>query len=85
MYVSQDLKAYTDTLSEFGRMAVNLHYQATNREDILHFIEHNVLGEDDSMLLVRQEFYNKYLLPPGGKSVVENTLSDILHSLGREG
>lgn len=83
MYVSQDLKEYTDTLSEFGRMAVNLHYKASNREDILHFIGHNVLGEDDPMLPARQEFYNKYLLPPGGKSVVENTLSDILKSLGR--
>lgn len=82
MYVSQDLKEYTETLSEFGRMAVNLHYKASNREDILRFIEHNVLGEEDPMLSARQNFYNKYLLPPNGKSVVENTLSDMLNSLG---
>lgn len=84
MYVSQNLKAYTDTLSEFGRRAVNLHYIATCEEDICRFIEHQVLDGDDPMLPERQEFYDKYLLPPNDKSVVENTIADILHSLGRK-
>lgn len=84
MYVSQDLKAYTDTLSEFGRKAVNLHYIATCEEDIYRFIEYQVLDGNDPMLPERQEFYDKYLLPPNDKSVAENTLEDILQSLGRK-
>ena len=83
MYIQQDLKTYTDTLSDFGKLAIEAHYHGKNLEDISSFIDNVILAEDDTMYPVRKNFYDKYLLPPNGKSVCQNTLEDLLKSLSR--
>ena len=64
--------------ASFGRLAFDMHYKGYSRNDIENFIERVVLGGDDSMLIERQEFFNKYLLPPNGKSVAQNICDSIL-------
>ncbi len=83
MYVLQDEHDYVSTLSDFGKEAIKAHYIGKTEKDIIKFIEEVVLGTNDEMLPVRKEFHDKYLLPPHGKSVAENTMEDMLKSLGR--
>lgn len=81
MYVIKDKKAYADTLSDFGKLALDAHYLGKDEKDILSFIEEKILKGNDSMYPVRKEFYDKHLLPPNKKSVTENTIDDLLNSL----
>lgn len=83
MYVLQDKQAYTDTLSQFGRKAIEAHYIGKCQDDIVNFIKDIVLDGQDVMLSMRQKFYQEYLLPPNGKQVADNTIDDLLKSLGR--
>ena len=83
MYIQQDLKTYTDTLSDFGKLAIEAHYHGKSLEDISSFIDNVILAEDDTMYPIRKSFYDTYLLPPNGKSVCQNTLEDLLRSLKR--
>ena len=81
MYIQHNIKAYVDTLSEFGKLALKAHYWGQNEKDIISFIENRILKGNDEMYSTRKQFYDQYLLPPNGKSVVENTIEDILNSL----
>jgi hypothetical protein len=44
-------------------------------------VEQVVLGADDPMRRQREQFFSDYLLPPGGKSVAQNVVDDIVDSL----
>lgn len=81
MYVIKDKKVYADTLSDFGKLALDAHYFGQNETDIISFIENIILNSNDDMYPIRKKFYDDYLLPPDGKSVTENTLEDLLKSL----
>lgn len=81
MFVSKDLEAILSTQSNFGKRAYGLHYIGTNEKDIRHFIDGVVLGGNDPMLPQREQFFQAYLMPPGGKSVAQNMLNDIVESL----
>lgn len=81
MYVSRDMDSLLATQSEFGKLAYSLHYVGDSAERIRMFIDDVVIGGRDDMLAQREEFYNKYLLPPGGHTVAENTVADLVESL----
>ena len=81
MFVTHDKKSVYSTLSEFGYKAYDLHYFGQNEADVRHFIDDVVLGGNDPMRLQREQFYHDYLLPPGGKSVAQNVMDDIVESL----
>lgn len=81
LFTAPDLTPVTRILNDFGKDAVHAHYQAKNTEDILDFLDHVVLGGDDPMKEQRLAFFNKYLLPPGGKSVAENIYQEIVTSI----
>ncbi len=81
MFVTHDKKSVYSTLSEFGYKAYDLHYFGQNEADIRHFIDDVVLGGNDPLRLQREQFYHDYLLPPGGKSVAQNVMDDIVESL----
>ena len=81
MYITKDKTAYANTLSEFGKLALNAHYFGQNEKDIIAFIEDKILKGNDEMYSIRKQFYDQYLLPPNGKSVTENTMKDLLTSL----
>ena len=84
MYIQKDLKSYADTLSEFGKIALEAHYIGKNEQDIIDFIENVILKEEDFMHPIRKQFYDRFLLPPNNLSVAENTLDDILRSLKKK-
>lgn len=81
MYITKDKDTYANTLSEFGKLALDAHYFGKSEKDIISFIEHRILEGDDNMYPIRKQFYDQYLLPPNGKSVTENTIKDLFRSL----
>jgi len=81
MFVSKDVKSVLSQLSSVGQKALSLHYLGATYADIRHFIDDVVLGENDPMRPQREQFVKDYLLPPGGKSVAQNVLDDIVESL----
>lgn len=81
MFVTKDLNAILTTQSDFGKKAYDQHYIGKDEADIRRFIERQVLSGDDPMLPQRQQFFSDYLLPPGGRSVAQNVIDDLVASL----
>ena len=81
MFVSKDFDALLSTQTDFGKQAYTLHYLAQDEKDIRRFIDDVVLAGNDPMRPQREQFFNDYLLPPGGRSVAQNMLNDIVESL----
>lgn len=81
LFLSYDIDAVKKVKNEVGKAAINTHYLGKNEDDIVNFIENVVLKNNDPMKEQRDLFFNKYLLPPNGKSVAQNTMDDILKSL----
>lgn len=81
MFTSPDLEPLLATQSEFGRTAYKLHYQGRDMSEVEAFVRDVVLGGHDTMRSWREWFFNEHLLPPGGKTVAQNTLDDLAWSL----
>ncbi len=84
MFTSPDLEPLLATQSEFGRTAYKLHYLGRDMADVERFVRDVVLAGHDDMRSWREWFFNEHLLPPGGKSVAQNTLDDLVYSLFNE-
>ena len=82
MFMAKDIDAILEPQSDFGKKAYAMHYIGKEEGDIRRFVDEVVLGGDDPMLPQRERFYDDYLLPPGGKSVAQNVLDDIVRELG---
>ncbi len=82
MYVSKDIDAYKNTLNDFGKMTIDMHYIGKTEQDILFFIEDKVLRNNDPMKSQRDSFFHNYLVPPHNMSVAEYTYQHIISSLG---
>ena len=81
MFTSPHFEADRSRLNELGRAAINAHYVGKDAAEVQRFITQTVFGGDDPMLHVREAFYNKYLVPPNGKTVAQNVYDDIVASL----
>ena len=81
MYLCRDLEEIKKTKNEVGKAALDVHYIGKTENDIINFIDNVVLKNDDPLKERREAFFNKYLLPPNGKTVAQNTMDDILKSL----
>lgn len=81
MYLSHDIEEIKKTKNEVGKAAIDVHYIGKTEEDIVKFIEDVVLKDNDPMKEQRDDFFNKNLLPPNGKTVAQNTMDEILKSL----
>ncbi len=66
-----------DDFNNQTKMALDVHYQATDKKDIERFIL-DIIEGNDPMKESRTDFYQKYLLPPNGKSACENIINAIL-------
>jgi len=78
MFVAEDFERIVSEKGELGQLAMRLHYVGRCQEDIVGFIEQVVLEGNDPMRCGRKDFYNRYLLPPNGKSVAENVVDVLL-------
>jgi len=67
--------------NEIGNLAYDVHYHATSESEIESFVENVVLRNNDTMLSLRERFFNEHLVPPNGKSVAQNIIDDIKQSL----
>lgn len=81
IFATRDWNGVRKMADEFGRKCLDLHYVANQLSDIEDFIQNIVLRGKDSKMDERREFFNRYLLPPGGRSVAENVYNDIVQSL----
>lgn len=77
MFISQDMNKFLKPLSDFGKKVYEMHYIGKNKENIIAFIENVVLAGEDKLYNKRIDFVNKYLLPPNGKTVAQNTMDEI--------
>lgn len=66
-----------DRLNSFGELAFDCHYHALNEEDIVVFIN-NLLYSIDPMRINRQDFFNKFLIPPNQQSASQNIVDDLI-------
>ena len=64
-------------LNDFSILAYDLHYKGHTADDIEHFIQMVIAG-DDPMAPQRKNFYDGYLKLPFGKSASENIINCIL-------
>ena len=78
MYVAQNFEEQVAEKGEFGQLAMRKHYVGRNREEIVRFMEEIVLAGNDPMRKEREEFAERYLIPPHGKTVAENTMDVLL-------
>ena len=62
--------------------AIRAHYKGNTEKEIIDFLEAVVFRGEDPMREVRNAFYEKYLRPPGDKSVSESIYQEILSGLG---
>ena len=69
---------YPDNTNEFFHKAYDVHYKASDIEEIKSFIEERVLKGNDTLLSERDGFVRQYLVPPGGKSAAGNIINMIL-------
>ena len=80
MYIADNFEEQVVEMAEFGQLAMRQHYVGKNQEDIIDFIENVVLKGDDPMKEGREQFKKDYLLPPNGKTVVQNTMNVFLRA-----
>lgn len=76
MYLIRE-KEVENPWNETFKKAYDLHYKGRTREDIEKFISDVIEGRDPRKE-ERIEFFNSNLVPPGGKSAVENIIAAIL-------
>ena len=69
--------AHLSNLNDFGKKAFELHSLGVAKSDIQSFLD-NILAGNDNFHNKRLDFYNKYLLPPYGKTASENIIDAIL-------
>ena len=81
MYFSRNENEYRKELNGLGNGSLDQHYIGTNTDAIYSFIDNIVLGSNDPKKEQRNKFVNDILLPPNGKSVVENTMDIICSNL----
>jgi hypothetical protein len=70
-----------DRLHLFGIKALSHHYQASNKQELLWFIQLQVLQEQDPMQDKRLSFVNEYLKAANGKPAAANIVDYIKSEL----
>ena len=81
MFVSRDINAALSGQNEMGKEGIRAHYPGFGEKEILSFMEETVLVGKDPMKPLRVAFHEKYLRPPGGRSVADNIYREILAGL----
>lgn len=81
LFDNPNIEAAKETANETGRKAYDVHYQVTCNDDIKRFLDDVVLSGNDPLKVHREEYYQKYLLPPKGKTVAQNIYDDLVKSL----
>ena len=78
-YVSD--KSKIEDFNLITNEAFNCYYKGTTITDIEQFINNVVINKIDTMISQRETFFNKYLLPPNGKSAAENVIDTLCEKI----
>ena len=78
MYLLHDKESLAKDWNEMQTKALDVHIHGCSENDIEEFIE-NVVSDNDVNNRQRTIFYNKYLIPPFGKSACQNIIDCILN------
>ena len=81
LFTTNDIQGIREPLNQLGRAALDAHYFAKDQADIRKFLNETVIAGNDPMKPQREEFFNKYLLPPNGKTTAQNIFDDIVKSV----
>jgi CDP-glycerol glycerophosphotransferase (TagB/SpsB family) len=81
-FLADDLTSYKLESDEVSLKVYNSVYYGLKEQEICHFIEDVVIGGNDTMKETRNAVLRQHLLPPGGKSVAQNVVDDIVQELG---
>lgn len=81
LYTSNNYSEIRESINYRGKEALDAHYCGSCVEDVKQFINQVVLGGNDPKKPDREAFFQKYLLPPHGKTVAQNVYDDIVASL----
>lgn len=81
LFTARDIECIREPLNELGRAALDAHYFAHTESEIRQFIDHVVLDGEDTKKEDREQFFQKYLLPPNGKTVAFNIYDNIVDSI----
>ena len=82
LFMSRELDVLLRGETEFSQKAFRVLYHGKDEREVLDFVDNVVLGGEDFMLPQREAFYNQNLNPPHGTTVAQNTLNDLVKSLG---
>lgn len=75
LYLLRDNRV-PNRLNEFGEMALEHHYQASNEGEIKSFIE-NLINDEDPQRNSRFKFVEKQLMPPNNRTASENIYHEL--------
>lgn len=81
LFITNNKNIIRNGINDFGKIAFDLQYIGKNISDIKKFIDETVINGLDPMKNERQDFINKHLLPPDGKSSAQNVYDDLVESL----
>lgn len=81
IFTTRVLEENMRLLNDFGLDALHAHYTTDNVQGVLSFIDKVVIEGEDPLLTSREAFFNKYLLPPHGKSVARNILDNLIEAI----
>ena len=81
LFITNDVQEIRKPLNELGCSALDAHYLGNSEDDIRNFLNQVVIGGKDSKKAEREAFFNKYLLPPNGKTAAQNIYDNILDSI----
>ncbi len=81
LYISQNIENLKKEKNTLGKKALDCHYIANNKEDIILFLRDVVINGQDKMIGKRMQFFKEQLLPPNGKTVAQNTMDVLCKSL----
>jgi hypothetical protein len=73
-----------DRLNEFGKSAIGMHYHATNKQEIIDFIDDVVINGNDIMAGVRSSWIKSNLTPPNSTTASMNVFSFLKSSLHKK-
>lgn len=83
-FASNDFHSLYEGLDAFGKKCMDLHYHVESVEDIRHFIETVVLGDQDQLMKERDAFREKYLKPIEGTTFHESVYHSLVKNVFRK-
>lgn len=81
LYDNPNIEEVKTTADELGVQAYDVHYRVKDLSDIKTFINNVVIGGNDYMAPMRQNFFDTYLRPKDGKTASQFIYEDIVKSI----